>query len=312
MLLICYQRTESLMTILRTAELAKVGRIYVSIDGPKRGDSRGLEIQGEIRQILENFKTDFEGKLFIFFRGENRGCAASVISSCEWVFSKEESLFVLEDDCIPSIEFFQFGEAHFNTLVMEDKLMMICGSQFAPISLTRGAAVYSKYPLVWGWFTTKNKWSVMRQAFIQKAPDGKSISSISMAERRYWRAGAKRALQGRVVVWDTALASYLIENSLQTILPPIPLVSNIGNDEFATHTKESNQFLNVEIGVLKKSGFSLAQNPYVDLWMKDNFYKIATRHLFSTRITQILDFCKIKAYEPLAVRFEKGIKDFSN
>jgi hypothetical protein len=150
----------------------------------------------------------------------------------------------------------------------------------------------------------------MRQAFTHKAPSGKVNSEVSRAELRYWRAGARRALQGRVDVWDTALASFLIENNFQTILPPIPLVTNIGNDEFATHTKESSQFLNVKTGVLDNSGSAVARVSEVDSWMKNNFYKIAIRHLLTTRITQLIDFTKLPVTESLEVRFRNSMKDF--
>ena len=308
--MIGYQRTESLEQILRIADLAGMRNIYVSIDGPNEHDLQALEIQHRIRGILQSFEERFGGKLFVRFHTRNRGCAAAVISSCEWAFKNEQALFILEDDCIPSIDFFEFVNAHKNSLESDDNLMMICGSQFAPESVAEGNAVYSKYPLIWGWFTTSSKWQVMRQAYLRQIPIGKSNSLISKAELRYWRAGAKRARSGRVDAWDTVLASYFIENGLKSILPPVPLVTNIGNDKFATHTKGENEFLNIETGVLAPSGYILARNNQVDVWLKSHFYKISIRHLFSTRITEIIDFFKEPIFEPLDIRFSESNLDF--
>ncbi len=310
LLLIGYQRTESLGQILSMADLAGIKKIYVSIDGPKALDSRSLSIQSHIREILRTFEKRFGGELYVRFHKRNRGCAAAVISSCEWAFEFEHSLFILEDDCIPSIEFFDFVNAHKGALQSVDNLMMICGSQFAPESVTEGNAVYSKYPLIWGWFTTSSKWQVMRQAYLSQTPIPKSHSAISKAELRYWRAGAKRARLGRVDAWDTVLASYFVENGLKSILPPVPLVTNIGNDKFATHTKGENEFLNIEVGVLAPSGYILARVDKVDIWLKSHFYKISIRHLFTTRLTEMIDFFKLPIFEPLDVRFSESNLDF--
>ena len=74
-----------------------------------------------------------------------------------------------------------------------------------------------------------------------------NISSLDY-ERIYWLEGARRAYQGYVDVWDTALVALINSGPFFTLLPPTNLISNIGNDSVATHTGEDTLWTNATQG----------------------------------------------------------------
>jgi hypothetical protein len=307
-LVIGYKRVENIKKILDICKLAGISTIYVSIDGPRENDKDGIGIQNLIARAVGDFECGFEGQVFSYFRKLNRGCSASVISSCDWVFEREQQVFIFEDDCIPSLDFFSFGINFFPELAKSKKALLISGTQFAPREIAGNSAVFSRYPLIWGWATTKSKWNIMKNSFGKESVS--CLVNLSAAEKRYWLAGARRALEGRVDVWDTALARFMVFQDYKAILPPVSLVENIGNDEHATHTKTASRFLNISSVELSRISDSVSSEPGVENWLKNNLYKISTRHLLTTRITQFIDQFSKPKLSDLPSRFFLAKNDF--
>jgi len=284
-LLICYRRPENVKEILKQISKSGITKIYVALDGFK--DETGRNDYLQIKEIVNEFAANFSGQVHTRFLKENLGCSVSVITACNWVFSQEEFALILEDDCFPNNDFFNFVLASIPIMTADENIWLACGTQFAPKEITASKWVISQYALTWGWATTDRKWAEI-------APVFKSENKIPLrppaysAESIYWSEGARRALLGYVDVWDTILVWQMNVLNKKAILPGEPLISNKGNDASATHTISDSPWLNLSLG--KFDGSALPKHSQrVDVWLKNRFYRISLRHLVTTRITRFLD-----------------------
>ena len=304
-LLIAFRRIGSMSTILDRCFEAGVKHIYVTID--LAIDAEGRNNQDSISQLLATYQGKFD-TIRIHKRDSNVGCAVSVLTGLDWIFSHETFICVLEDDCIPSADFFEFIKESKRFLDSEEDLMLVCGSQFAPGSLTKNHCVQSSLSLTWGWATTKSKWFEIRSHFFQdeKRPESltakHSLLNFLNPSYNYWNAGARRAYEGFVDVWDTILVRNLYNHKQYALLPPTSLVTNIGSDAFATHTKNS-EWTNLPTGVYQSVKIDPKTNAYIEIWLKKHFFKIRWRHLLTTRLTALKDTFLKSPRKPLLVRW---------
>jgi hypothetical protein len=306
-LIIAYRRTNEVHKILQLCKENGVNRIYVALDGPKFGNVAGKKDNLEIRQLLEDFKVKYSGNIMTLFRDHNAGCASSCLSACDWVFENEEHAIILEDDCIPSTDFFKFARHSITELDADNNLWLACGTQFAPNRDRSESWSLSRYALIWGWVTSQKKWKEISIAIY----DGRQISNrkgVSLWERTYWNQGARRAYGGWKDVWDTILLQQMIANGKYSIIPNEPLVSNVGDDTSATHTLEKSPWLHLDFGTFQYVQGAPTISKASDDWLRKNFYKISLRHLFTTRITLIRDNMTAKRVplRPLRERWEKA------
>lgn len=287
-LIIGYQRPENIKRIIETCILAGIEKIYLSVDYPKSDDYDSLE---KYRSVL-NIRNSF-GRATLTFEintyTSNLGCSAHVLSACDWVFSNEDYVIILEDDCLPSLDFFKFCSFYFSIESQFGNLVLASGSQFAPNTCGLDDAIFSKYALIWGWATTRKNWRRIRPAITDSQIYGWELLDWN-EESVYWKEGSRRARAGFVDAWDTPLVNFIVQSGFFTLAPRNNLVSNVGDDYVATHTNSGSNWLRKETGTFNfisssKLVFDLENDDY----LKREFYRIRKRHLISTRLTRLRD-----------------------
>jgi hypothetical protein len=286
-LIIAYRRQEGLSTILKLCEANFVKRIYISLDGPKTNSINGIEDNRIMQSIISNFSKNYNGDIRVMNRKTNMGCAASVLSACNWIFDSEDFAIILEDDCIPTQDFFNFSRLSLNIIEDNSDIWLSCGTQFSPKYPEMDHWFLSKYPLTWGWATSKLKW----YEIIKSIENGVNLtaSKCTLSERTYWNAGVRRARTGWVDTWDTILAQQLLSTNKYVLQPKECLVTNIGDDSFATNTLEKTKWIRNKTGeFLTPRAYPVAEQK-IDDWLRNSFFKIKFRHIISTRITHFLD-----------------------
>ncbi len=308
-LLLAFRRWQNIHLILDQCRLADVPRVYLHVDGGMT-ESEKVDVARTI-EVATNYKKQWGIDIRIATQKENIGCAVSMILSLNTIFQNEKQLTVLEDDCIPTTDFFYFIDASFQEMGKNPKIGISCGVQFAPASLTHGDWLLSRYPFNWGWGITKFHWGLLSTTITKHEKLKLVESQISREERTYWNAGCRRALDGFTDVWDTLLVREMIRHNSFAILPGVNLVRNVGNDEHALHTQGEQQWTNFPTG--KFSGYKANPNFDVqfDKWARSQFYKISKRHIFSTKITWLLDtFLTKPERKPLRERIQLATVNF--
>jgi len=306
-LIVAYRRYGNIKKIIDLCILNRIPRIYVVVDYPANEKPEVAFDVARTREQVINVSNTSLIPIQYKFRESNSGCAASVLSACDWFFEHEDFGIVLEDDCIPSNSFFEMISHYKEQLNSNKDIWMICGTQFAPESLFPSQAALSKYALIWGWATSSSKWNEISQS-LQNTNKMKGHNDLFNPESIYWNAGSRRAINGYVDVWDTAVLNAMHQRKKYAILPKKSLVQNIGDDAAATHTRDSSPWLNRDVGTFEPDGIYAKYSKAIDTWLKVNFYKISIRHILTTRITFFLDIYRKYRDRPKSLqgRWEKA------
>lgn len=287
-LIIAYRRSEQVLKIIDILSSSGITKIYIALDAPAGHDVIAKVETDFLLECLLELQQSSSLDILIAKHSKNVGCSAAVLSACEWFFSSEEFGIVLEDDCIPSPDFISYVISSKFIIDSDPNFWLACGTQFAPSELIKEPWIASCYALIWGWATSSKKWRLIFDSI--KSPQRISSSClIGQSERQYWNAGALRSWLGIVDAWDNILISQLVAQNAKAILPSSSLVSNVGFDSFATHTKKYSKWMDHQ-----PSTFSLPRdyprgNSQAEEWISKYFYRIKLRHLVSTRITQLMD-----------------------
>lgn len=303
-LIVAYRRSENLKAILDQCVKQEIGTIYVNLDGPRFSDHE-VEVS-QCREVIYDFQRNFSGDLHVSISQRNDGSAVSVLKSCDWIFKSEEFAIILEDDCIPGEGFFDFVEDSKVILSQNDKIFSVSGTQFAPQEITCDVWSLSRYPLFWGWATSRSQWILMRNELSKMNLKNDKRMFSSYSEYCFWKSGTRRSLNGFVDAWDLPLLFSLARKDKLHLHPGVNLIRNIGVDVVATHTTKANPWIGRETGNYVASRIPPAVNQNLNKWLYKNFYKISTRHILTTKLTALLDQVRLnkKLRSPLSERWK--------
>ncbi len=192
-----------------------------------------------VREVVS--RIDWPCQVETFFREHNSGCRKNVSEGLSWFFENEEEGIVLEDDCLPDPTFFNFCEELLDRYRKDDRVAMISGNRFSPLSPGETSYIFSRYSHIWGWAAWRRTW-LAYDSELRRWPNLRSTTWLrdcldgDCDAEFYWRTKFDRTHAGMIDSWDYALFfSCLVDGSL-TILPETALVANIGAGTGATHT----------------------------------------------------------------------------
>jgi hypothetical protein len=193
--------------------------LYVSIDGP-RGNEDELA-QAEMLAYLDTIKIPITINHF----ERNLGCALGVSKAIDFLFLHEEYGVILEDDILPSDEFFNFQRAALSRFA-DDKMIYSVGGFVAEKRATPFLNVHGS---IWGWGTWRDRWAnfsldnrLSRGAVIHSL---RFESFLSFLLNLTYLKDLKRK---SVNTWDYQWKFTKLKNRSFSILPGRSLTSNIG------------------------------------------------------------------------------------
>lgn len=234
------QETSSVLNVLQ--DLAPQS-LYVHCDGPRANNEADTSSVQEVRKMIRE-KVVWPCDLHLSFEERNLGCGQGPAASMNWFFSEVDEGIILEDDCVPNMDFFMYCQELLERYRNDTRIGVISGTCFCDIADHTFSYHYSAYAGIWGWATWKRTWdlfdysfSMSDREFTEKVlPFIKSKSAVS-----YWLNILHRCINDGDdrSYWDYQLhLSMLCANKIH-ILPNCNLVSNIGFNDSATHTFDS-------------------------------------------------------------------------
>lgn len=109
-------------------------RVYVAVDGPREDRHVEKDLCNEVRKIVANVDSPYEVKTL--FRDRSFGCRVGVQTALDWYFEHTNEGIILEDDCLPNIDFSRYCAWALDVYRDDKKVWHINGNNFlAPISL---------------------------------------------------------------------------------------------------------------------------------------------------------------------------------
>ena len=245
-----YNRTNHLTKLLKVLRNINPKRIYFSCDGPKNKDDKKKIDQ--VKLLIKNCAVSKEMKIKFFER--NYGCKDAVINGLNWFFENEEEGIILEDDCIPSVSFFNFCKTNLEYHRNNKKIMNIGGlnllKELYDLDFTKKneSYFYTKSPMIWGWATWKDRWHKIDPNLedYEKVINDKELIKKYYNDdisKKFYMKRLKEVKENRDSSWAYIWDFCLRKNQGLNITPKVNLVKNIGFDEMATHKTPSYQKL---------------------------------------------------------------------
>lgn len=243
-----YESTEQFLEIIKSSGVKK---IYVFADGPRTAVEK-LETD-RVRNIIKEFaKNNSDIQFILEFAAKNLGLKKNIIAGLSQVFAQEPSAIILEDDCLPALDFFRFTSEMLSKYKDDRRVMSINGTSVG------GSFPYSydftKYAQCWGWATWARAWKLYDPTLT--GFDTQSWSQLVQALNLSWLLrlyfGAMLGLikKGWVSTWDFQWSYAHFVNHGLAISPFGNLVTNIGFGSAATNTKIKTRVANMPSGDL--------------------------------------------------------------
>lgn len=253
---IIFNRPDTTQKVFDAIARVRPSKLLVISDGPRSHMAGETHLVDQSRKIVES--VDWDCEVLKNYSETNLGCKKRLSTGIDWVFANVTEAIILEDDCLPHDQFFQFCTEMLERYRSEKAVGMIGGVNFQGDRASFNASYYfSKYVHIWGWATWRDRWEKSYDVDIKEWPEIKKSGVLkallpAMGEYRFWSKIFDSVYEGKVDTWDY---QWLFTNwrlNRINILPSVNLVSNIGfGREDATHTREMSHMGNLSIADLK-------------------------------------------------------------
>jgi hypothetical protein len=244
--LIIFNRPNTTKQVFEAIRQAKPSQLFVIADGARREHLGEAEKCSATRNIIKQI--DWDCEVFTNYSDINLGCGKRVSTGIDWVFSQVEEAIILEDDCLPHPDFFNFCATLLEQYRNEDRIMHISGNMHLidyNERYLKYSYYFSRYPLIWGWATWRRAWKhydfqmknlpeLIENRWLEKFLDNKREAYV-WTKNFY---GVYKTLY----TWDYQWMLTCWVQGGFCINPSVNLVSNIGFDSEATHTQNSNSY----------------------------------------------------------------------
>ena len=241
-----FNRPDVTRQVFTEIKKARPTQLFIAADGPRKDRENDIRLCAETRSITNDI--DWECEVHLLFRDENLGCMRGMVSALDWFFEHVEEGIILEDDCVPSPDFFIYCTILLERYRNDIDIFLIGGTNLyrdkPPIETSYFFTHY--YPL-WGWAGWRRSWKHydIDMTYFDRDNVNKIIwnlyhnKKISKLYNDIWDLYSIHNLDS----WDMQLVYQFMIREGKSIMPQLNLVSNIGIVGTHTDKKYSLQFL---------------------------------------------------------------------
>jgi hypothetical protein len=244
-LVIFFNRPDTLEQVLLKLREIKPKKVFLAQDGARENNESDMQNIIACREVVDSV-IDWDCDVEKLYRDKNLGCRHAVSQGIDWFFSNVEEGIILEDDCVPHDNFFTFTAKMLEQYRDDDRIGMVCGSNVTNqnCGVVDEDYYFSRMPLVWGWASWRRVWKNY-DVTLSQWPKNKNIVNFLNDKIliKNWVSIFHRVYVGKIGTWDYQLNFMFWKNNFLTIVPKENLITNIGFDDRATHTKEQPEFL---------------------------------------------------------------------
>lgn len=230
-LLIVYNRLDTLTDVIDSLRKISPLKLYVSSDGPKANNSNDIRKVDDVRNYLKK-SINWDCEVKFNYRSVNEGLKKGVIQGIDWFFENEEYGIILEDDIIANETFFLFSEEHLQRFKNDYRLMMITGNNFLGSGIVKEDYYFSSIAIIWGWATWRRAWNLMDVEMVNYNEN--FIKELSIKSKTNWVYRHHKYLfdYGKNVplnTWDIPWYFSVLYNNGLVLVPKYNLCMNIGS-----------------------------------------------------------------------------------
>ncbi len=247
-LILAFAREKATISLLRKILAQRPNaKIVVVVDVPRPEAATNIQI-GHASLVASLSRMLESGEEFdLLVRPSNLGTSRNLIDALEKLKGNCEGFVVLEDDCDPHPDFFDFSASAIQSLVLErGSPVMFSGANhlFPPLSLMKTAAISTSLSHVWGWGSSGEALGELVE-FLKFGPSTAGVEKIQefikdTISYEIYRSHWTRMLSSDwdELSWDYRLQFWLWANGYECLIPGANLVMNIGFDSVAMNSSE--------------------------------------------------------------------------
>lgn len=238
-LLVLFNRPDQTRRMITALRDVRPRRLFVAADGPRPGVRSDADRCAGARDVLAEI--DWPCELRTQFQVRNLGCKTGPETAITWFFSHVEDGIILEDDCIPTPDFFPFCAELLDVYAATDDVMMISGHNPLGVWSRSGSSyVFTRTSPTWGWATWRRAWQHYEptMAAWERAGTRRAVRRrMPAAEFRLTRRRFDQVHGKGLDAWDFAWAFAMLQRDAVAVMSASNVICNIGFGEDATHTK---------------------------------------------------------------------------
>lgn len=244
-LLIIYDRFDTTTQVLEVLKQVQPPRLYIASDaGHQPAVHERVLAYRKATEDAINWPCQIKTR----YLPTNEGPRFGVGGAISWFFEQEERGMVLEHDCVPLPEFFDFCEHYLELLKNDKRIFHIGGNHYLPTGTKAPAAYLSRYNHIWGFASWARAWkhydvhlnnleTWLAEEWVEKMLPNKE-------ERAYWFKRLRLLKAGEVRSWDYPWTLAMWRNEALALLPGGNMVRNVGFGEQSIHSQDSSHPLN--------------------------------------------------------------------
>ena len=242
-LFLTFNKTAPTAQVLATLQAYAPERLYIAQDGPRADRPEEVGRVAEVRKLLHETES-WPCQTHYRHQDTNLGLQRHVESAISWFFEHEPEGIILEDDTVPSPDFFRFCEELIERYREDRRVMMIGGCNLNLVTASSYSYFFSTHPLIWGWATWRDRWAHydgQMRAFEQMDKDGTLPLAYPDAFRRETELSRVQDLKsGRSRSWGFRWAYTLLAQHGLCIVPGKNMVVNVGFGEEGTNALDAD------------------------------------------------------------------------
>jgi hypothetical protein len=158
-LFIVFNRPDTTLKVFECIRKVRPKKLFIACDGPRYPIKNEYALCQQVQAIAN--AVDWPCEVKTLFRTTNLGCGRGVSAAISWFFEQVEEGVVLEDDCVPSDDFFVFAAAMLELYRLDSSVMSVCGSTLLGKQYAHVPGHYvGNSNGVWGWASWRRAWAL--------------------------------------------------------------------------------------------------------------------------------------------------------
>ncbi|WP_051524664.1 CDP-glycerol glycerophosphotransferase family protein [Pseudobutyrivibrio sp. MD2005] len=291
---IIFNRPDCVKDSFESIRAAKPKKLYIVADGPRFDHPDDKKLCKECRDIVSNIDWDCQVKRI--YSDVNMGCGRRPATGITEVLKKEEYAIIIEDDCVPSPDFYRFCQEMLFKYKNDDRIFSISGMNFG-LSDKSADYFFTYINCTWGWATWKRVWDkydyeMSKYPEIVKTDYLYSLFNDRLVANFWYKWFDECYSQSMTSSWDHQfLFASFLEKGLH-LYPNKNLVQYMGFNEDATHCNavDSNSRLATTTNKIEKLNFPLVHP--IAVQRNESLEKIRVEDIFfaSNNVNQFQTF----------------------
>ena len=250
-MLLFFNRPEPLKKVFESIKKARPTKLFLVQDGPRENREDDIENIKKCRDIVSDI--DWECDVVKDFSERNLGCGLRTYSGMTNCFKIVDRLLMVEDDTLPSQDFFPFCEELLDRYKNDERINHICGfNHLGKNNSTPNSYFFSNVGATWCVGTWKRVWEKMEfnMDYVKDKYAMKCINDIPFPKnhgKTIVKINSKRYQTlvegGHISAWTGQFGFQRWLNSRLILIPSVNMMTNIGLTPDSAHAVSKKKLL---------------------------------------------------------------------